>query len=163
MFRERGGSSSFARHAFNELIAFIAGWAILIDYLIVDRAGGDLGARTTWSRSPASFSEPGWEIGVAALVIVAACVLNILNVTGRGRERPLAVLALADLALQLAVIVVGVLVVLHPDRLTDSARPLHQPERQRHRLRLGGRDARLRRDRGRLRPRARHRRRAAAT
>ena len=44
MFRERGGSSSFARHAFNELIAFIAGWAILIDYLIVDRARGDLGA-----------------------------------------------------------------------------------------------------------------------
>ena len=35
MFRERGGSSSFARHAFNELVAFIAGWAILIDYLIV--------------------------------------------------------------------------------------------------------------------------------
>ena len=35
MLRERGGSSSFARHAFNELIAFIAGWAILIDYLIV--------------------------------------------------------------------------------------------------------------------------------
>ena len=44
MFRERGGSSSFARHAFNELVAFIAGWAILIDYLIVDRPGGDLGA-----------------------------------------------------------------------------------------------------------------------
>ena len=35
MLRERGGSSSFARHAFNELVAFIAGWAILIDYLIV--------------------------------------------------------------------------------------------------------------------------------
>ena len=35
MFRERGGSSTFARYAFNELIAFIAGWAILIDYLIV--------------------------------------------------------------------------------------------------------------------------------
>ena len=44
MFRERGGSSSFARHAFNELIAFIAGWAILIDYLIVARPGGDLGS-----------------------------------------------------------------------------------------------------------------------
>ena len=35
MFRERGGSSTFARHAFNELVAFIAGWAILLDYLIV--------------------------------------------------------------------------------------------------------------------------------
>ena len=66
MFRERGGSSSFARHAFNELIAFIAGWAILIDYLIVDRPGGDLGARTTWSRSRPTSPRPGWEIGVAA-------------------------------------------------------------------------------------------------
>ena len=35
MFRERGGSSTFARYAFNELVSFIAGWAILIDYLIV--------------------------------------------------------------------------------------------------------------------------------
>ncbi len=35
MFLERGGSTTFARHAFNELISFIAGWAILIDYMIV--------------------------------------------------------------------------------------------------------------------------------
>ena len=35
MFRERGGSATFARHAFNELVSFIAGWAILIDYMIV--------------------------------------------------------------------------------------------------------------------------------
>ena len=35
MFRERGGSSTLARHAFNELVSFIAGWAILIDYIIV--------------------------------------------------------------------------------------------------------------------------------
>src|SRR5204863_3231729 len=62
----------------------------------------------------------GWEIGVSGAVIVAACVLNVLNVTGRGRERPLAVLALADIALQLAVIVVGALAVFHPDRLTEQ-------------------------------------------
>ena len=35
MFRERGGSSMFARYAFNELVSFIAGWAILIDFLII--------------------------------------------------------------------------------------------------------------------------------
>ena len=35
MFRERGGSSMLARHAFNELWSFIAGWAILIEYIIV--------------------------------------------------------------------------------------------------------------------------------
>src|SRR4029453_7908150 len=35
MFRERGGLSGFAPPPFNELVAFIAGWAILVDYLIV--------------------------------------------------------------------------------------------------------------------------------
>ena len=35
MFSERGGSNTLARHAFNELVSFVAGWAILIDYVIV--------------------------------------------------------------------------------------------------------------------------------
>ncbi len=119
MLRERGGSSSFARHAFNELIAFIAGWAILIDYLIV-AALAAISVPHYLEPISADLAKPGWEIAVAGLVIVAACVLNVFNVTGRGRERSLAVLALADIALQLAVIVVGVLAVLHPDRLTDQ-------------------------------------------
>ncbi len=119
MIRERGGSSSFARHAFNELIAFIAGWAILIDYLIV-AALAAISVPHYLAPISTHLSEPGWEIGVAGLVIVAACLLNVFNVTGRGRDRSLAVLALADIALQLAVIVVGLLAVLHPDRLTDQ-------------------------------------------
>jgi APA family basic amino acid/polyamine antiporter len=119
MFRERGGSSSFARHAFNELVAFIAGWAILIDYLIV-AALAAISVPHYLEPISSNLAEPGWEIGVAALVIVGACTLNALNITGRGRERGLAVLALADITLQLAVIVVGVLAVFHPDRLTDQ-------------------------------------------
>jgi APA family basic amino acid/polyamine antiporter len=119
MLRERGGSSSFARHAFNELIAFIAGWAILIDYLIV-AALAAISVPHYLEPISAEFSRPGWEIGIASAVIVAACVLNALNITGRGRERRLALLALADVALQLAVIGVGVLAVLNPDRLIDS-------------------------------------------
>ncbi len=117
MFRERGGSSSFARHAFNELVAFIAGWAILIDYLIV-LALAALSLPHYLSPISDSFGEPSLEIPVAALVIAAVCALNIFNVTGRERQRSLALLALADLFLQLAVIVVGLLVVMHPDRLT---------------------------------------------
>lgn len=119
MLRERGGSSSFARHAFNELIAFIAGWAILIDYLIV-AALAAISVPHYLEPISADLTEPGWEIAVAALVIAVACGLNIFNVTGRGRERSLSVLALADIALQLAVIGVGVLAVFHPDRLTDQ-------------------------------------------
>jgi basic amino acid/polyamine antiporter, APA family len=117
MFRERGGSSTFARHAFNELIAFIAGWAILIDYLIVIALAA-ISVPHYLSPAWSEFGEPGWEIGMAAAVIAAVCLLNILNVTGRERQRPLVVLALADLGLQLAVIAVGALVVMHPDRLT---------------------------------------------
>ncbi len=126
MIRERGGSSSFARHAFNELIAFIAGWAILIDYLIV----ASLAALSVphYLEPVASDLSTGWrEIAVAVAVIVAACGLSILNVTGRGRERTLSVLALADIALQMAVIVVGVLAVFHPDRLTDQIHLFSDP------------------------------------
>ncbi len=120
MFRERGGSSSFARHAFNELIAFIAGWAILIDYLIV-AALAAISVPHYLKPVSSRLVEPGWEIGISAAVIVLACLLNVFNVTGRGgRERWLVGLALADIALQLAVIAVGVLAVFHPDRLTDQ-------------------------------------------
>ncbi|HEY7949919.1 MAG TPA: amino acid permease [Solirubrobacterales bacterium] len=117
MLRERGGSSSFARHAFNELIAFVAGWAILIDYLIV-AALAAISVPHYLQPVSADIASSGWQVGVAAAVIVAACLLNVFNVTGRGRERQLAVLALADIVLQLAVVAVGVLVVFHPDRLT---------------------------------------------
>jgi basic amino acid/polyamine antiporter, APA family len=119
MFRQRGGSSTFARHAFNELIAFIAGWAILIDYLIVI-ALASLSVPHYLTPPGIEFANPGWEIGIAAAVIAAVCVLNILNVTGRERQGPLVFLALADLGLQLLVIVVGAFVVMHPERLTEN-------------------------------------------
>ena len=119
MLRERGGSATFARHAFNELISFIAGWAILIDYLIVIAA-----AAITVSHylTPIScrFGGGDVELAVAIVVIALAAILNIADVTGRNRQVRLVVLALAELGLQLLVIVVGLIVVLHPDRLTDQ-------------------------------------------
>ena len=33
-FPEAGGSSSFARHAFNELVSFGAAWAQMLNYII---------------------------------------------------------------------------------------------------------------------------------
>jgi basic amino acid/polyamine antiporter, APA family len=126
MIRERGGSSSFARHAFNELIAFIAGWAILIDYLIV-AALAALSVPHYLEPVTPDLSGQWQTIAVAGAVIVAACALNILNITGRGRERTLSVLALADIALQVAVIAVGALAVLHPERLTDQVQLFTDP------------------------------------
>src|SRR5213594_2130328 len=33
-FPEAGGSSSFARHAFNETVSFLAAWAQMLNYII---------------------------------------------------------------------------------------------------------------------------------
>ena len=162
MFRERGGSSTFARHAFNELIAFIAGWAILIDYLIVIALAA-ISVPHYLEPISADFSRPG--LGDRHRRRGDRRRLRAQH-PQRHRPRPPALArpaALADLGLQLAVIVVGVLVVFHPDRLTDQLDLFTSPELQGHRLRRRGGDARLRRDRGRLRPRARHRRRTRAT
>ncbi|MGE0505824.1 MAG: amino acid permease, partial [Solirubrobacterales bacterium] len=126
MLRERGGSSSFARHAFNELIAFIAGWAILIDYLIVVALAA-LSVPHYLEPISNEFGRPGLEVPVAGLVIAAVCLLNVFNVTGRGGQRGLAVLALADLGLQLAVIAVGVVAVWHPERLTEQIHLFTEP------------------------------------
>ena len=35
LHQDRGGATVFARYAFNELVSFIAGWVILLDYIIL--------------------------------------------------------------------------------------------------------------------------------
>jgi basic amino acid/polyamine antiporter, APA family len=118
MFRERGGSSTFARHAFNELVSFIAGWAILIDYLIVIAAAA-ISVPHYLTPISEEFAGGAGERVVAAVVIVAIAILNVIGITGRSRQARLVLLALADLGLQLAVIVVGAVVVFEPSLLTD--------------------------------------------
>src|SRR5271170_7183503 len=34
IFQESGGSASYARHTFNDLISFCAGWGLLLDYIV---------------------------------------------------------------------------------------------------------------------------------
>jgi APA family basic amino acid/polyamine antiporter len=126
MFSERGGSSSFARHAFNELVSFIAGWAILIDYIIIIALA---------SVSVPHYLGPIWggfthgwaEIAVAGAVIGLAATVNMAGFTGRVRQRPLIALALADIVLQLAVIAVGAIVVFDPDLLTSHVHLFTSP------------------------------------
>ena len=117
MFRERGGSSTFARHAFNELISFIAGWAILIDYVIVIAAAA-ITVPHYLEPISGSLTNGAEELGVAAGVILLAALLNALGVTGGTRQARLLVIAFADVALQAAVIVVGAIVVTNPELLT---------------------------------------------
>jgi basic amino acid/polyamine antiporter, APA family len=127
MFRERGGSSTFARYAFNELIAFVAGWAILIDYLIVIALAAISVPHYLEPVSP-HLGDAGFEVAIGGIVIAAVSVLNIIDISGRGYRRVLAGFAVADVYLQLAVIVVGAIVVMHPDRLTDQLDLFNSPD-----------------------------------
>ncbi len=126
MFLERGGSASFARHAFNELVSFVAGWAILIDYIIVVALAA---VSVPHYLSPIwSGFDHGWgELAVAVVVIGFAAAINIAGFTGRVRQRPLIALAIADIFLQVAVIAVGAVVAFHPELLTDHIQLFSTP------------------------------------
>ncbi len=126
MFRERGGSSTFARYAFNELISFTAGWAILLDLVIIIALAAISVPHYLAPVSP-HLGDAGIEIAIAGIVIAAVALLNIIDIGGRRYRKLLAGFALADVFLQLAVIVVGAIVVMHPDRLTDQLNLFSSP------------------------------------
>jgi basic amino acid/polyamine antiporter, APA family len=118
MYPEAGGSSSFARHAFNELWSFFAAWAQMLNYTItiaisaffVPHYIGGL----FW---PALQHGPGdvvFGIGVVAL-------LSLINVVGVKEAAGLnIVLAITDLGTQLLLVVVGISLVLSPHVLIDN-------------------------------------------
>jgi basic amino acid/polyamine antiporter, APA family len=117
MFRARGGSNTLARNAFNELVSFVAGWAVLIDYIIVIALAA---ISVPHYLTPISdeFGHSGGEIVTAAAVIGLAAGVNIAGRTGLRRQTFLVVLAVADLVVQLAVIGVGAAVAFDPGLLT---------------------------------------------
>lgn len=117
MLRERGGSSAFARHAFNELIAFVAGWVILLDYLIVI-ALAVLSVPHYLRPITGDIHHTIWVPVIIAAVLVYITALNLLDIPARRRPRFLLALAGIDLLTQVLVIVVGLFVVMDPAALT---------------------------------------------
>jgi basic amino acid/polyamine antiporter, APA family len=117
MFRERGGSSTLARHAFNELVAFIAGWAILIDYLIVIALAA-ISVPHYLTPISASFAGGSAELVTAGVVIAAVAAINIVGFSGSGRQFLLTAVAIGGVLLLAAVVVVGALTSFDAGALT---------------------------------------------
>jgi basic amino acid/polyamine antiporter, APA family len=118
LHRERGGSSVVARYAFNELVSFVAGWAILLDYAILLAV-----TAFTATNYLAEFSDPvghgALEIVVAIGVIAAVALINVRGVSVRALGRGL-IVALADIAVQLLLIVLGLVLLLDADAIVDT-------------------------------------------
>jgi APA family basic amino acid/polyamine antiporter len=115
---ERSGSTVFARYAFNELVSFIAGWAILLDYIIliaVTAFSATQYLRVFWS----PLGNRGEALGLALAFIALVVLSNIRGFSWR-RARRIGMLVIADLALQALIVVLGLVLFLHPDTLLDS-------------------------------------------
>lgn len=119
MLRERGGSSAFARHAFNETLAFIAGWMVLLDLLIVI-ALAVLSVPSYLEPFTGNLDGSLWGAAIILAVVIYVAGMNVIDVPARRRPWFLLALAGADLLVQLLVLVVGAFVVMNPSLLTDS-------------------------------------------
>ena len=127
MFRERGGSNTLARHAFNELVSFVAGWAILIDYVIVIALAAVTIPHYLEPISD-SLSDGTGEQVIAVLAVVVVAGINIVGFTGSRRQGLLVALTGADLLLQFALVIVGLIVVWDPSALTQSLDTFGMPD-----------------------------------
>jgi APA family basic amino acid/polyamine antiporter len=118
LHQERAGSTVFARYAFNELVSFVAGWAVLLDFVIliaVTAFSATHYAAAFWS----PLADGGAEIAMTAGIILYVALQNVWGVS-RKRLRRVALLVATDVVLQLALVVVGLATFFDLDVLTSS-------------------------------------------
>ena len=119
LHQERAGSTVFARYAFNELWSFIAGWAVLLDFLILIAVTAFVATHyiaAFWA--PLGSGAP--ELAMAFAIIAYVAVRNIRGSSAnRGIER-VSALIVADIVLQLLVIVLGAFLVVDVDALAKT-------------------------------------------
>jgi basic amino acid/polyamine antiporter, APA family len=116
MFPEAGGSSSFARHAFNDVVSFFAGWALSLDYILTIAISAFFVPHylSAFPGLHALDHNPDDIIGGLIVIVLLAA----LNIRGLGESAKLNfVLAIADLSTQLLLVVIGAVLVLNPHLL----------------------------------------------
>jgi APA family basic amino acid/polyamine antiporter len=116
-YPEAGGSSSFARHAFNELVSFGAAWAQMLNYVIT------IAISVIFVPHYLSiFWEPlrtnPWDIVVGVVLTWLLVGLNIIGVQEAAKLNIL--LAVVDFATQLLLVALGFFLIFSPQILVDN-------------------------------------------
>jgi APA family basic amino acid/polyamine antiporter len=116
-FPEAGGSSSFARHAFDELVSFFAAWAQMLNYVITISISAFFVPHYL-----SIFWEPlrtnPWDIVVGAAVIVLLVAINVVGVKeSAGLNITLSVI---DFSTQVLLVILGFVLVLSPETLKEN-------------------------------------------
>ena len=117
MYPEAGGSSSFARRAFNEFWSFLAAWAQMLNYIITVAISAFFVPHYLGVFWEPLRHSPGDIIGGIVVVVVLAAV----NIVGVKEAAGLNIfLALADFATQLLLVVAGIFLVFSPETLVEN-------------------------------------------
>lgn len=118
LHQEPGGSTVFARHAFNELVSFIAGWAMLLDYVIliaVTSYAATQYLRVFWA--PLGHYA---ESLLLALAIIAFVVLSNVRGLHWRRELRIGLLVVGALVLELVTIAIGLGMFVKPGKVIST-------------------------------------------
>jgi basic amino acid/polyamine antiporter, APA family len=116
-FPEAGGSSSFARHAFNEVVSFGAAWAQMLNYIITIAISAFFVPHYLsifWS----PLRENPWDIIGGAVVIAVLVALNIVGIQESARIN--VVLAAIDFGTQVLLVLLGFVLVFSPHTLVKN-------------------------------------------
>ena len=119
MFPEAGGSSSFARHAFDDVVSFFAGWALSLDYILTIAISAFFVPHylSAFPGLHALNHNPDDIFGGLIVVVLLAA----LNIRGLGESAKLNfVLAILDLSTQILLVCVGAVLVLNPHLLVNQ-------------------------------------------
>jgi APA family basic amino acid/polyamine antiporter len=110
-FPEAGGSSSFARHAFNELVSFTAAWAQMLNYVITIAISAFFVPHYL-SIFWAPLKDNPWDIIGGTIVIILLVLLNIVGIKEAARLNVF--LAVIDFATQLLLVLIGFALIFDP-------------------------------------------------
>jgi basic amino acid/polyamine antiporter, APA family len=117
MLPEAGGSSSFTRRAFNEMASFGAGWALMLDYIVTIAISAFFVPNYLAVFWPVLKTWPYNTIG-GIITIVFLVTINVIGIKEAARLN--IVLAALDLATQVLIMVVGLVLLLEPRMLIDQ-------------------------------------------
>jgi len=116
-YPEAGGSSSFARHAYNEVVSFGAAWAQMLVY-IVTVATSAFFVPHYLSIFWQPLRQNPWDIVGGIVVIVILVALNIVGVSEAAKLS--VTLAVIDFVTQLLLVALGFVLVLNPHILVSN-------------------------------------------